>query len=201
MKFFWSVLSHIYTDLHEEGFVSDKPPAFLFNKPKKKLECQYSDVILVDKSFDQEEQKLIIEALKNLEDFCNGLVQIILKFDLDPNDTERISNNSVLIKATPEHPDVYHFDGYNQTQCLGLCTYKKNNTCRLYLVADRLCTATLFRTTAIHELGHFISLGHTEMPSIMHKSNCSVLYPTFKDACEMAHVWSCTPYDFKFFKL
>lgn len=201
MKLLWNFLSNVYTDLVVTDTITSKPPAFLFNKPKKKLDCVYSDVILIDKNFDADEQKLIIEALQNVEDFCNGLVQILFKFDLDPNDHERISNHSVLLKATPEHPDIAAYDGYHDARCLGLCSYKANQTCHLYLVTDRLSTRTIFRTTAVHELGHFLNLGHTEMPSIMYKYNSNILYPTFKDACELAHTWSCEPWDFKYFKL
>lgn len=202
MKLLWSIVSNFYTELVVGGVVTSPPPRLLFNQPSKKLECFSEDIIWVDKNFTVEEQNLIIEAVRNIEYFSNGLVRIILRFGLDSADEEKIKTNSVLLRVSPEHPAIAASDEKLQANTLGLCDYMTNDTRRLYLVVDRLPNATAFRTTAIHEFGHFIGMGYTEKPSIMYKhNNSNVLYPTYKDAKELGDVWDVDPECFRYFKL
>ena len=201
MKLFWKFLSNMYSGLVVGGAIRMEPPKFLFNQPSRKLQCLYQDLVLVDKSFTDEEKKLIVLAIKDLEYFCNGLIQIIPKFDLDPEDQETIKNNSVLLKVGPDHPSIVASDEKLELNTIGLCEYMENDTKRLYLVNGRLHNDIMFRTTAVHEFGHFIGLGHTPMPSIMHKSNNSVLYPTREDALELSRIWKIYPGHLKYFKL
>lgn len=196
------MLASIYSELVVEGVINEDPPTFLFHKPKKKSECYCQEFVLVDKNFTPKEQKIIAESVKNLEYFCNGMIEIYLKFDLDPEDKERITNHNVLLRVDGYHPSIVASDGYLKANTLGLCEYMDNDTRRLYLVMERLTHPTTLRTTSIHEFGHFIGLDHTSKPSIMHKhNNSNVLYPTYKDALEMAHKWDSHPEDFCYFKL
>ncbi len=145
---------------------------------------------------------MILEAKKDLESFCNGLIELDIKFNLDSEDKETIRNNCVLLRVSPNHPSIIESDEKFQSTTLGLCDYMTNETRRLYLVPERLTNLIAYKTTATHELGHFIGLGHTARPSIMHKSNYSkVLYPTYNDAQEMAKAWGYKPEQFRYFKL
>lgn len=201
MKFLWSLASELYSDLVLGG-LEIAPPKFLFNNPEKSLECVYSEVILADVNFPIHEQKLILEAKKDLEYFCNGAIELDIRFELDSEDKETIRQNCVLLRVSASHPSIKESDEKLQNTTLGLCDYMANDTRRLYLVPERLTNPTTFRTTAIHELGHFIGLGHTGRPSIMHKHNYSrVLYPTRIDAQELAKVWNYKPEQFRYFKL
>lgn len=162
----------------------------------------YQDIIYVDKTFTPDEQKLIMEAANNLEEFCNGMIELFLTFELDPEDHETIKNNSVLLRVNSDFHAIVTSDTRVEGHTIGLCDYMSNDTKRLYLVMDRLHDSITFRTTAIHELGHFIGLGHIESPSIMHRrNNSNVLYPTFKDAKEVSKVWNVYREDLKYFKL
>lgn len=202
MKMLWKIISNIYTELVVGAGLPIDPPYFLFNQPNRRLQCEYHDIILVDKTFTTKQQELIRAALKDLQYFCNGLIEINLIFDLDPEDKERIKNHSVLLNVDSSHPAIEASDERLQAKTLGLCEWLDNDTKRLYLVQERLPTDIIFRTTAIHELGHFIGMGHTEIPSIMHKNNNSnVLYPTYKDAKELSEVWDVYPGYFRYFKM
>lgn len=201
MRFFWKIISRIYTDLVLSGLTIPKPK-WLFHNPKIKLPCQYQTTIFADNTFTDKEKLLILEALDDLHFFCNGLIEIEIIFNLDPKDKEAIKNNCVLLRADETHPSIVEADGYHETRILGLCEYMDNDTVRLYLIPNRLHNEHIFRTTAIHELGHFIALEHTARPSIMHKSNYNgVLYPTEIDAREMARVWRLRYQDLRFFFL
>lgn len=199
MKLFWKIISNIYSELVIGG-LEMSPPSWLFHQPKKTLPCLYRDTVLVDVNFTDKEKELIQRAVKDLHYFCNGMVELTLVFDLNPYDYDRIRNNSVLLKVGPGHPSIVASDEKLQSTTLGLCEYMDNKTKRLYLVTERLPNPTVFRTTTVHEFGHFIGMGHTEMPSIMHKHNNNVLYPTHKDAKELSEVWGEWPGYFRYFK-
>lgn len=201
MKLLWSIASEIYSSLVLGG-LEISPPNFLFNQPQKQLECVYSDTILADVNFPDYERKLILEAKKDLELFCNGAIELEIRFELNSEDIDTIRNNCVLLRVSANHPSIKESDERIQNTTLGLCDYMANKTRRLYLVPERLTDPITYRTTAIHELGHFIGLGHTGRPSIMHKHNYSrVLYPTRIDAKELAKVWNYKPEQFRYFKL
>jgi len=200
MKMFWKILSTLYSHLVVDGLITSKPPAFLFHQPTITLPCQMQEIILVDKSFSENEQKLIIEAVDNLEQFSNGLIRIILKFDLEPDDEERIDNHHVILRVASSDTIIASADEQFDSNILGLCQVMDNDTRKLYLVHDRINNDIVFRTTALHELGHFIGLDHTQRPSIMFRQiSPRVLYMTYKDAVEMAKVWQMLPSDFRYF--
>jgi len=201
MQLFWTILSHIYTDLYSCGLTISKPD-ILFNQPSKKLDCKWHSIIFADKTFDANERRLISNALEDLHYFCNGLVQFEIVFNLDANDEAFIKNHYVLIKAAEDHPVIKESDETYDCGVLGLCHYMTNNTRRIYLVSARLTNPITFRTTTVHELGHMISLAHTEQKSIMYKhNNSNVLYPTKIDAIEMASMWDVDVEDLRYFKL
>lgn len=201
MKWFWNFISDIYSELVVAG-LSLPTPKLLFHQPNYKLKCCYQETILADRNFTETERYLITEARKDLEHFCNGMIALDIRFELDPEDKETIRDNCVLLRVEVTHPSIVESDAKLESITLGLCDYMRNKTRRLYLVPERLTNPITFRTTAIHELGHFIGLSHTEKPSIMHKhNNNNILYPTYIDAVELSKVWNCDIQDLRYFKL
>jgi hypothetical protein len=201
MRLLWSILAEVYSDLRIGGLKLGKPK-LLFNQPKKELDCEYSETIWADTTFTPAERILILESLDDLHYFCNGLVRLEIRFELDKSDSEFIKKNCVLLRVDGYHPSIVASDERIKSTTIGLCDWMANDTKRLYLVHERLSSPTTFRTTSIHELGHFIGLDHTKIPSIMHRSNHNnVLYPTRLDAEEVAKVWSINPQDLRYFKL
>lgn len=201
MRLFWSILSGIYSDLYCIG-IHFPVPKILFNKPKNKLDCKYRQVILADSSFNLKERALILEALDDLQYFCNGLISLEIIFELDNSDRKTINNNCTLIKANEKHPAIKASDKKINSKTIGLCQFMTNNTRRIYLVSERLKQDIIFKTTVVHELGHFIELTHTKPFGLMHQSNFeNILYLTYIDAKETAKVWKINPEDLRYFKL
>jgi hypothetical protein len=216
-KFFWKFLCKLYNFLYFEGLKLSKP-YWLINKPIKKLELRHSEFIWADAAFLPEERQLILQALDDINYFCNGLVSLQLKFGLDNYDPEVIKDYSVLLRVTAEHPAIIasderiSADTSSTGKTAGLCAlseFPNNYTRKLYLVVDRMLdpvvtkvNSVMFKTTATHELGHFIGMDHTDKQSIMHKVNyANCLYPSYLDAKEMAARWKISPEDLCYFKL
>lgn len=204
MNILWKFISNVYCDLIVSG-LKINPPNFLFNKPKRKLECAYVETIYADRTFLEEEKIIIMKGVQDLEKFCNGIVKFQIYFTLDSENQDEIDSKCVMLRAKAKDPDIIGFDEKFKSNILGLCSYMDNGTRRVYLIPERLLSPIVFKIVTIHELGHFIGLDHIEKPSIMHKSSFgNVLYPTYLDAVEMARVYEnfgCKPEDFEYIKL
>lgn len=201
MRFLWSLLCNICSVLKVAGIVRNFPDA-LFHKPKKRLPELYQETIFADKNFTESERKLILSALDNLHEFVNGSIRIVLEFTLDPTNPKMIVNNSVLFRVNSDHPAIRNSDGYTQTRTLGLCNYMSNDTCQIYLVMDRLNEPITFQSTALHELGHFIGMGHVDSPSIMSRFNSiRISKPTYNDAKELSRLLRIHHQNFRYLKL
>lgn len=200
MRFFWKFLSKIYCELVIMG-LDIVPPAMLFNKPQKQLEYKYFGEILADKNFTPDERNYIMEGVKNIEDFCNGIIKFDIRFDLE-SDTKFAPDTSLILKIGSDNPIVVAATKTYKSDILGLCQSAPSGLKIIYLVHDQLNNPIIYRTTVIHELGHYIGLEHTKYASIMHKSNFgNVLFPTYIDAQEFAKKYNCSPEDLKYFKL
>jgi len=201
MRFFWSTLSNICSVLKVAGIVRNFP-GIVFNKPSKRLPELYQDTILADKNFTTNERKMITSAINNLHQFVNGAIRISLEFTLDPNDTATINQNSVLFRSNSRSETIKKSDGIAQTKTLGLCNYMSNNTCQMYLVMDRLSDSATFESTTLHELGHFIGMGHVESPSIMSRFNSvRITEPALNDAKELGRLLQIHYKNFRYLKL
>ena len=107
-----------------------------------------------------------------------------------------------MLRATEEDPDVRTWDHKTNSKILGLCLHKSNYTANLYILANRIINKHIFRITVIHELGHFLGMGHTDRISVMHKFNYgTILYPTYIDALEFGKIYNCEPDQLCYFKL
>lgn len=200
MRLFWKILSELYCQLVSLGFKLS-PPRLLFNQPKQKFQCQYFAEILADKTFDDSERVYILEGIKDIEEFCNGMIELSVKFDLEPG-TQVADNAFLLLKVETTNPAIVASDERINSTTLGLCQYLQSGGRIIYLVYERLTDPVTYRTTMSHEVGHFLGLEHTARVSIMHKSNFgTVLFPTYIDAQEFSNKYDCSPEDLKYFKL
>jgi hypothetical protein len=201
MKLLWSVLAELYTSLFTSG-IKIAPPNFLFNKPKVKIPVRMAEVIHADITFTEEERKYILQAAKDMEFFTNDWFTFDITFDLDTENYDAFLEESIMLRVDGYNPSIVKSDEIHQNKTIGLCQYWDDGTRDIYMVYDRLHDPITWRTTAIHELGHFIGLSHTEGRSIMHKYNSkNILYPTYIDAQEFAKVYKCLPKDLRYFKL
>lgn len=200
MKLFWNFACEIYTELIQIGFTFPPSQRF-FNQPEIYEDFQIIEEIHADISFPENERHCIRQAAKDFEYFCNQRIVFDIIFDLEHDDQQRISEEPVLVRASKKHPIIVETDGYHKCNILGLCQFRKNNNA-IYMVHDRLSNYQLYRTTAIHELGHFIGMHHVGSPSVMYKYNSgNVLYPTYIDAIEFAKLYDCKAEDLRYFKL
>jgi len=200
MKLFWNLACEIFTCLKQTG-INVPPSHRFFNQPKITNDSQMLEEIHVDISFTEDERLLIRQAAKDFEYFSNDQVSFDLRFDLDPTDEEAIKNQAVMLRVDKTYPLVVEMDGYYNQTILGLCMYREEHDA-VYMVYDRLSNPITFRTTVIHELGHFMGLDHTLGRSIMYKHNMNnVLYPTYIDAVEFAKTYDCKPEELRYFKI
>ncbi len=201
-RWFWSIVCELYTSLVLFGY-DLPPPKALFNQPKGQSTVQFVETLRADFTFNSEERVQILRAIKDIERFTNDLILFEIEFDLNPSDEETIYNQSVIIRAREDHPALVPWDNKSKgVRALGLCFSKDNYTKNLYIVPNRISNNILFRTTMIHEFGHFIGLGHEPKQSIMHAVNYNtVLYPTYIDAAAFAKLYNCSPEEFCYFKL
>lgn len=200
MKLFWRVLALIWAAFKISGL--NLPTfSFLFNKPRIKFHNMIVETLHGDLAFTIREQKLILEAAKDMHRFTNGRVLFRIKFDLNSNDN--IYNRNVVLKITSDEELIQKQDKHHEANVLGLYYHRNNGTKSIYMITDRLNSSdNMFRTTMIHELGHYLGMGHTEGCSIMHKHNSNIVpYPTLPDAKELAKIWKCLPTDLSYFKL
>ena len=201
MKFFWSLLAEIYTDLFISG-IKWAPPKFLFNQPKIKIPVTLTEIIHADIAFTEEERQYILQAAKDMEFFTNGWFNFDIVFDLDTGNYDAFLDESIMLRVDGYNENIVESDKIHNNTTIGLCRYWDDGTRDIYMVYDRLHDPITWRTTAIHELGHFIGLSHTNGRSIMHKCNSGkILYPTYTDAQEFAKVYNCLPTDLRYFKL
>lgn len=200
MKLFWRIIAVLYTGFKISG-VNVPAFSFLFNKPKIKFHETIIENIRGDVSFDMREQKLIEEAAKDMYRFTNGRILFHITFDLTTEDD--IVDKNVILKAYSEQEYVQKADEKYDNRVIGLCYFRQNGTKSIHMISDRLTHSdNLFRTTVIHEMGHYLEMGHTKHCSIMHPTNSNVVpYPTYIDAVELASVWKCLPSDLRYFKL
>jgi hypothetical protein len=201
MKLLWSLIAWFYTYLINTGY-NIALPKWLFNKPKTENLISIIKEIHADDSFTDDERVLILQAARDLEFFCNDWFTFDIKFDLNIEDEDSFLHENIMIRADGENENIVDSDKAHKNFTVGLCLYWDDGSRDLYLVHDRIRTSTQWRLITIHELGHFINLGHTKPKSIMYKTvNAKVLYPTRIDAEEFAKVYGCDVSDLRYFKL
>ncbi len=169
-----------------------------YNIPEQELTNIYQGTIHADLNFNAKERRLIQEAIDSWNYFCNGLVILKIMFDLDVRNIDSLINQDVLIKTWSHDKYIMRVEKEFDFKIIGLCTYDKEMRA-LYLVSNRLYSESLLMTTAMHEFGHYIGLGHTEIPSVMEPiNNGNVSAPTLIDAQQFAKIYSVDILDLRY---
>lgn len=200
MKRVWRLICLLYTDF-VINFINIKAPDFLFHKPKFKITPFRTQVIHADISFSSEKRKLISEAADDIYRFTNERVKFDIVYDYNPYDNVYYMG-SLLVNANAETGVVKSYEDHHKITIIGLCCFLDCGYRDIYLVCDRISSDLMFKTTLIHELGHYIGADHVDGDGIMNAVNSNrILFPTYVDAVELAKSWKCLPSDFRYFKL
>lgn len=201
MKLFWRIVTSIYTDLKISGF--NLPPySFLFHKPTIKFPKTIIETVRAEVRFTPRERELILEAAEDVFRFTNKRIKFNITFDLELDEIVPYEEN-IIMKSHSDEEYIKEADKKYENNVIGLCYYGDGKGKSIYLVTDRLDRSeNLFKSTAIHEFGHYLGMTHTTGRSIMQPINSnSVPYPTYIDAVELAKIWKCLPSDLGYFKL
>lgn len=201
MKLFWRIVASIYTDLKISG-LNLPPYSFLFHKPTIRFPKTIIETIRAEVKFNPRERELILEAAEDMFRFTNKRIRFDITFDLETDEIVPYEEN-VIMKAHSNEEYIKEADKKYENNVIGLCYYGDGKGKSIYLISDRLERSdNLFKSTAIHEFGHYLGMIHTKCCSIMQPVNSnSVVYPTYTDAVELARIWKCLPSDLCYFKL
>lgn len=203
MKFFWQIIASVYSVMQIAGL--DLPtPSCLFHKPRIRFPKTIVETIRADVLFDSTERRLILQAAEDIFRFTNKRIKYDITFDLTFEiEDDLFAETNVILKSYSTDEYIQESDKKYENNVIGLCYFRENQTKCIYLVSDRLRRSdNLFRTTTIHEFGHYLGMNHTTGCSIMQPINKNLVpYPTYTDAVELARVWRCLPSDLGYFKL
>jgi hypothetical protein len=125
--------------------------------------------LYISQEFDEDEVALIEDAAKEWEDKTDGIVEFDIIYNWNDQYNSISKAGSIAVIKVSNGWAMKHLDGVGyRNEILGL--YVSNATRpTIYLVYDRALGKEFLKATALHELGHAISLGHN-------KSTDSVMY-------------------------
>jgi Zn-dependent peptidase ImmA (M78 family) len=119
-----------------------------------------------DRDFNGKQRNLIEDVIDEWYRFTKGKLLFHIEFDLHKNDVDAPMRDDLIFKVNSKFCLVRRWDEQNNITGLGYC-YNKRKRGSLYMVSDRLTDDNAFKTTLMHELGHYIGLDHTPKGSIM----------------------------------
>lgn len=181
-----------------KSFFLNKEKVKEYNIPLREFNNIYQGTIHADTNFTIKERRLIQEAIDAWNFFCNDLVILKIRFDLDVKNLDSLLNQDVLIKTWSHDRYILRIESEFNFKIIGLCTYYKGMRA-LYLVSNRLGSDSLWMTTAMHEFGHYIGLGHTDIPGVMEAvNNGNVSAPTLIDAQQFAKIYGVDVLDLRY---
>ena len=198
MKLFLKLIYEIYIILIYFGF-KISPPNIILNAPKIKFNPEIIEDIHADTAFSTLEKKCILQAAKEWELFSNNKIKFNIIFDLNIIDYSLVKDKSTIIKVHSSAEIIKSMDKKIDSDTLGICYYTSDTTRAIYMVFDRLQNLNTFKCTMMHELGHYINLGHTDGHSIMNKHiKHNIYFPTHTDAIEYGNKWEFNPNECKY---
>ena len=161
-------------------------------------------VLHADVTFKPEERKWIGIAANNIAEQSAGTLEVLVDYDLRFNNISILENGSqdFLVRAPADAPYVTYEDS-NTSRLLGvvagvdLDNYSTVGPKRIYLVADRLWTTTVFIHVAMHEMLHALGLRHVDDPDAVMFFQVQNSFPSTclskADAEELCRVNWCLP--------
>lgn len=130
------------------------------------------------------------DAISEWYEFTKGRFLFHVEYDLKKTDLDAPMNDDLIFKVNSKFCHIKTMDKQYEAKICGLC----NNSSKLgtiYMVDDRLDNHMEFKTTMMHELGHYVGLDHTPEASIMYKNSNSAEKFNQLDGIEFCDKYGC----------
>lgn len=130
------------------------------------------------------------DAINEWYEFTKGRFLFHVEYNLRKTDLDAPINDDLIFKVNSRFCHIKTWDKQNGVIGLGFCNNSSNHGI-IYMVDDRLNNHMDFKTTMMHELGHYVGLEHTLEGSIMYKFSSSIKKFTQLDGLEFCDKYGC----------
>lgn len=150
--------------------------------------------IYIDNNFNNAEKEEIINSALEWSVTTNHIVEYDIVY-LQSLENVSLINSLIIIKVTPNYPDIMALDAMTNDTVLGY--YSDDSLPYIELVSERLDDEN-FHQVVMHELGHSLGLSHNEGTSgigtLMYPyNNLGAAHITPSDGIKFCAIYHCDP--------
>lgn len=154
--------------------------------PPESLEYRMSAAFVIDENFTEEQKLRMVSAITHWS-YASGY-----RFDPSVTFSPVVNNqNEGIIAATSFHPTIQQFEKDNPAYKGNLAGLQMGRT--IWMVTDRLLDPQRFENVALHEVGHYLGLGHSLDPVDVMAPNAAGDCVSYEDINIFCSRWGCDP--------